>query len=138
MENILTLRKQRGCWSKENLFFLFISREMLSGEGNIKVIKMVVDANKEIRRAVDTGKVAFGFKQCQKELAKGNGELIIISKNMQPSEKEKLKHIAQIGEKKVVDYDKSGLVLGSVCGKPFVVSAMIILDKGKSNVTELQ
>jgi len=97
----------------------------------------MVDANKEIRRAVDTGKVAFGFKQCQKELAKGNGELIIISENMNPSEKEKLKHLAQIEEKQVFDYDKNGLVLGSVCGKPFVVSAMIILDKGKSNVTEL-
>ena len=98
----------------------------------------MVDTNKEIRRAVDTGKVAFGFKQCQKELAKGNGELIIISANMKPSEKEKLKHIAEIEEKKVVDYNKNGLVLGSICGKPFVVSAMIILDKGKSNVTELQ
>ena len=97
----------------------------------------MVDANKEIRRAVDTGKVAFGFKQCQKELARGNGELIIISKNMNPSEKEKLKYVAQIEEKAIFDYDKTGLVLGSVCGKPFVVSAMIVLDKGKSNVTEL-
>ena len=99
---------------------------------------MVVDKNKEIRRAVDTGKVAFGFKQCQKELAKGKGEIIIISENMNPSEKERLKHIAEIAEKKIFDYDKNGLVLGSVCGKPFVVSAMIVLDKGKSKVTELK
>ena len=102
------------------------------------VSKMVVDANKEIRRAVDTGKVAFGYKQCQKELAKGNGEIIIISSNMKANEKEKLKHIADIEGKKVYDYDNSGLALGSVCGKPFVVSTMIVLDKGKSNVTELQ
>jgi len=97
----------------------------------------MVDANKEIRRAVDTGKVAFGYKQCQKELAKGNGEIIIISSNMKPAEKEKLKHIAEVEGKKVYNYDNNGLVLGSVCGKPFVVSTMIVLDKGKSNVTEL-
>jgi large subunit ribosomal protein L30e len=118
-------------WSKEKLVFSYYFRDYK------KLVSKMVDANKEIRRAVDTGKVAFGFKQCQKELAKGNGELIIISTNMNPSEKEKLKYIAEIGEKAIFDYDKTGLVLGSVCGKPFVVSAMIVLDKGKSKVTEL-
>ena len=98
----------------------------------------MVDASKEIRRAVDTGSVAFGFKQCQKELAKGNGEIIIISKNMKANEKEHLKHIAEIEGKKVFEFKKNGLVLGSICGKPFVVSAMIILDKGKSSVTEIE
>ena len=99
--------------------------------------KMVIDANKEIRRAVDTGKVVFGFKQCKKELAKGNGEIIIISANMKENEKETLKHIAEVEGKKVFDYEKSGLVLGSVCGKPFVVSTLIVLDKGKSKVMEV-
>ncbi len=98
----------------------------------------MVDTNKEIRRAVDTGKVVFGTKQCQKELAKGNGEILIICENMKPTEKEKLKHIAEVAEKKVYEYNASGLVLGSICGKPFVVSSMIVLDKGKSNVTELR
>ena len=102
-----------------------------------KVIKMAVDINKEIRRAVDTGKVAFGYKQCQKELMKGKGEIIIISNNMSVNEKEKLKHLAETEGKKVFDYSETGLTLGSVCGKPFVVSAMIVLEKGKSNVLEL-
>ncbi|MFA5763807.1 MAG: 50S ribosomal protein L30e [archaeon] len=98
---------------------------------------MVVDTNKEIRRAVDTGKVAFGLKMCQKELLKGRGEMIIVCSNMPANQKEKLKHITELENKKYYEFDKNGLALGSICGKPFVISSLIILDKGKSNVMEL-
>ncbi len=99
---------------------------------------MVVDTGKEIRRAVDTGKVVFGYKQCHKELLKGNGELVVVSTNMPTTEREKLKHVAELEGKKYFEFDKNGLALGSICGKPFVISALIVLDAGKSKVLELQ
>ena len=99
---------------------------------------MAIEVNKEIRRAVDTGKVAFGYKQCQKSLMKGEGELIIFSSNIPKNKKEIIKHLADVEGKKVYDYTQPGLTLGSICGKPFVVSTLIILDKGKSQVTELK
>jgi large subunit ribosomal protein L30e len=100
-------------------------------------VSKMVEAGKEIRRAVDTGKVSFGTKQCEKELKKGNGEIIVISDNINKSDKEKIKHLAELGGKQVFEFDKNGLALGSVCGKPFVVSALIVLDVGKSKVLEL-
>ncbi len=102
------------------------------------MIEMVVaEEGKEIRRAVDTGKVAFGYRQSQKELLKGEGELIVTCSNIPKNEKETLDHLANVEGKKVFEIKKTGLELGKICGKPFVVSAMIILDKGKSNVLEL-
>ena len=98
----------------------------------------MVETNKEIRRAVDTGKVIFGYKQCKKELAKNSGELLIVTKNMPKNEKETLVHFAKIEGKKVFEFPETGIVLGNICGKPFIISSMIILDKGKSNVDELQ
>lgn len=98
---------------------------------------MSVDANKEIRRAVDTGSVSFGYRQCQKELAKNNGEIVIVASNLPKNEKETLKHKTKIEGKKFFEYEGSGLTLGSICGKPFVISAMIITDAGKSKVSEL-
>jgi large subunit ribosomal protein L30e len=98
----------------------------------------MVDANREIRRAVDTGSVAFGIKQCQKELAKSAGEVIIVASNLPDNEKETLKHKAKVASKKFYEYEGTGLTLGSICGKPFVVSAMIVLDKGKSNIEQLE
>jgi large subunit ribosomal protein L30e len=107
-------------------------------EINNEVINMAVDANKEIRRAVDTGKVSFGLKTCQKNLMQGVGELIIVSNNMPLNEKEKLEQLAKTENKRFFVYQDTGLALGSICGKPFVVSAMVILDKGKSKVLEVE
>ena len=99
---------------------------------------MSVDANKEIRRAVDTDKVAFGTRICHKKLLAGVGALVIVSHNMPANEKETLKHLATVEGKKFYEYRDTGLVLGSVCGKPFVISAMLILEAGKSKVLELE
>jgi large subunit ribosomal protein L30e len=95
-----------------------------------------VDLNKEIRRAVDTGKVVFGSSQAQKKLLGGEGELLIVCKNMPKNDKETLKQIANVESKKFYEYSENGLVLGSVCGKPFVVSAILVLDAGKSKIME--
>ena len=97
---------------------------------------MAIDLNKEIRRAVDTGKVSFGYKICRKHLSKGEGELIIVSANMPKNDKETLKHLASVEDKKVLEVQDTGLTLGSICGKPFVISAMIVLEKGKSNILD--
>jgi len=96
-----------------------------------------MDANKEIRRAVDTGAVAFGYKTCHKNLLQGKGEIVIVSVNLPANDKERLAHLAKVEGKKYFEYPENGLVLGSVCGKPFVISAMIVLEVGKSNVSDL-
>ena len=99
---------------------------------------MDIDANKEIRRAVDTGKVSFGFREAKKKLLAGEGEMLIVSKNMPKNEKETLKQIANVESKKFYEYPDTGLVLGSVCGKPFVISTMLVIEAGKSKVLEIQ
>ena len=99
---------------------------------------MSVDANKEIRRAVDTGKIAFGLKECKKKLLAGIGQMVIVSKNMPKNERESLKQLANVESKKFYEYPENGLVLGSVCGKPFVISTMLIIEEGKSKVLEIQ
>jgi large subunit ribosomal protein L30e len=95
-----------------------------------------VEINTEIRRAVDTGKVSFGERQCLKSLAKGIGELVIVSETLPHNEREKIEHIAKIENKKFYVFAGNGLALGSVCGKPFVVSTMLVLDAGKSKLIE--
>ena len=98
---------------------------------------MDVEANKEIRRAVDTGKVVFGTKVARKKILAGEGEMVIVSSNMPTNEKETLKQLVTVEGKKFYEYSDTGLVLGSVCGKPFTISVMIILDAGKSKVLGL-
>lgn len=96
-----------------------------------------IDVSKEIRRAVDTGKVIFGTKQSEKSLKNGSGKLIIIANNTPGLVKEKLLSFAEIGNTASYIFEESGIELGSVCGKPFPISVMIIEDAGKSKVLEI-
>jgi len=97
-----------------------------------------VESGKEIRRAVDTGKVVFGSTQAEKSLKNGSAKLIIIAKNAPQLTQEKLVSFAQNGKTPHFVFEGTGIELGSVCGKPFTVSAMAIEDEGKSRVLEIQ
>ncbi|HLD59333.1 MAG TPA: 50S ribosomal protein L30e [archaeon] len=96
-----------------------------------------IDANKEIRRAVDTGKVKYGFKQSEKNVLKGNAGLIILSSNAKKRLKEKIGHYCAVTGTPLFEFSGSSLELGSVCGKPFIVSCLCIEEAGKSKVLEL-
>ena len=97
-----------------------------------------IDTNREIRRAVDTGSVKFGFKQAEKNVLKGNAELIILSSNAQKRAKEKIKQYCGVGQGvPFFEFPGTSVELGSVCGKPFIVSCLCIEKPGKSKVLEL-
>ena len=96
-----------------------------------------IDISKEIRRAVDTGKVLFGTKMSEKSLKNGSGKLIIIANNTPELTKGKLLSFAEIGNIPSYIFEESGIELGSVCGKPFPISVMIIEDAGKSKILEV-
>jgi large subunit ribosomal protein L30e len=94
-------------------------------------------ASREIRRAVDTGKVLFGTRQGEYSVKQGKGKLLILTKNTPVYTAEKMQHIASISEIPVYTFQGTGLELGEVCGKPFVVSSLLVLDVGKSKVADL-
>ncbi len=96
-----------------------------------------IDANKEVRRAVDTGEVVFGQREAEKSLLKGEAQLLIISGNTPQLVKEKLQAQAGVAGIPIYEFKGTGLELGSVCGKPFGILSMTILKPGKSNVLEL-
>ena len=93
-----------------------------------------IDANKEIRRAVDTGKVLFGFKTTEKSILKSEGGLVIISANTPKLEVERIEALAQAAGIPYYHHSATGLELGSICGKPFIISVMLVKDPGKSKV----
>lgn len=98
---------------------------------------MNIDQATEIRRAVDTGEVLFGIRETEKSVLHGKGELIIISSNCPIRSAEKLRHFSGIFGIPMIDFPGSGLELGAVCGKPFVVSTLVVINPGKSKVIGL-
>jgi large subunit ribosomal protein L30e len=99
--------------------------------------RMSMDIPKEIRRAVDTGTVSFGYRNAEKNILKGKGEIVIISRNCPQRLSERIRHYSQIAGIPFFEFEGSALELGSICGKPFMVSTLLVLDKGKSKVLDL-
>ncbi len=97
----------------------------------------VSEAGKEIRRAIDTGNVVFGIRESLHHLREGEGQLLVVAQNTPVLTSEDARHLAQLAEVAVYTFHGTGLDLGSICGKPHVVSTLLVLDAGKSRVQEL-
>jgi large subunit ribosomal protein L30e len=97
----------------------------------------MIDVNREIRRAVDTGKVLFGAEQSEKSILKGKGRLIIIADNVPERVGDRLVPLAESSGIPVYRFNDGSRKLGSLCGKPFSVSVMSVMDEGKSKVMQL-
>ena len=82
-----------------------------------------------IRLTVESGKVGFGSRKAVADDVK----LLIIAKNAPESIKE------SISKSKIptLEFEGSTMELGAVCGKPFPVSVLSVLDEGNSNILEL-
>ena len=55
----------------------------------------MVDVNKQIRRAVKSGKVGFGSKDALSSAASARAKLIILAKNCRESDREDILHNAE-------------------------------------------
>ena len=66
-----------------------------------------------------------------KAVKDGKAQMVVISRNCPSAELR-----GDIGVKVHV-YEGNNMELGAMCGKPFSVSALVIIDKGSSNILTL-
>lgn len=92
----------------------------------------MIDISKALKAAITTGKVEFGVDQTEKAVKAGKAQMIILANNC-PSA---VLTSADLGVKVHV-YDGNNMELGALCGKPFSVSALAVIDKGTSNILTL-
>ena len=90
-----------------------------------------VDISIALKSAITTGKVEFGVEQTKKAVNAGKAQMVILSRNCPSAELR-----GDIGVKVHV-YGGNNMELGALCGKPFSVSALAIIDKGSSNILTL-
>lgn len=92
-----------------------------------------MDINRALKITVNTGKVLFGLRQAQKSAQTGKAKLFIRASNFPEVLKEKTEEL------KVPSYTYPGnnFELGAVCGKPFSVSILSVVDPGESDIMDL-
>jgi large subunit ribosomal protein L30e len=94
---------------------------------------MALDIAKSLRTAIRDGKVSIGAKNTLKSIQKGDARLIVLAFNCPQRFQE------SITSKSVpaISLDMNGVELGSICGKPFAITALSIVDPGSSDIMSI-
>ena len=90
-----------------------------------------IDISRALKTAITTGKVEFGVDQTFKAVKGGKAQMVVLARNCP------CKDLTGDLDVKVHVYDGNNMELGALCGKPFSVSALVIIDKGTSNILTL-
>lgn len=97
-----------------------------------------MDIERGIRVAVDTGKVILGSNKSIQAIKLGNGELVVMAENTPKNVKEDIEVYSKLSQIPVHVFEGSSVELGSICGKPFTVSVLVVQEPGDSNILEIK
>ncbi len=87
-----------------------------------------MDIERDLRIAIDTGKVIFGIKEAEKAVKNRSAKLVVLASNC-PS-----RYLKRQPFVKMLEFSGDNFALGALCGKPFSISAVAVIDPGESNV----
>jgi len=93
--------------------------------------------DQELRLALSTGKVMVGSKAAVRELRRGRAKLAMVASNCPKDARSTIENYGKLSEVPVVEHPKDSIDLGTLCGKPFPVSALVVNDPGDSKILEM-
>ncbi|MBF4469589.1 MAG: 50S ribosomal protein L30e [Methanobrevibacter arboriphilus] len=97
----------------------------------------MMDVDRGIRVAVDTGDVTLGSEKSIQSLKLGKGQLVVVAQNSPNEILEDVEYYSKLSEIPVHTFEGTSVELGSVCGKPFTVATLVINDPGDSTILEI-
>lgn len=92
-----------------------------------------MDFETSLRRAIKSGTVLIGQNATRESVLGGSAKMVVVASNC-PAE-----FIGFLDGQDIFTYryEGSGMQLGKTCGKPFVVSALAVVDAGESDILGL-
>ena len=91
---------------------------------------MAAEWSKALLSVMRSGNVCIGSRQTLNAIRKGEAKLVVLASNC-PAEVKKA--VIESGVK-IVEFPGMGVDLGTLCGKPFSVAALAILDEKSAEV----
>jgi len=87
-----------------------------------------MDLNRALRAAAKTGKLLFGADQTKKAIETKEAKMVILASNSPNPELKEQKDVP------FIEFPGTNIELGAVCGKPFAISAIAVLEPGDSQI----
>lgn len=97
---------------------------------------IMADLARDIRLAVDTGKVVLGTREVMRSVSGNSAKLIVVAANGEKDAVRDILHECSVAGIKAVKIEGSSVELGTLCGKPYPVSAIAVIDEGHSSILE--
>ena len=94
-----------------------------------------MDFNVSLRRAIKTGDVILGQNQIEQCINEGKAQMVVLAGNCPETFKNLISSLDGLF---IYTYDGSSVQLGKACGKPFMVSALAVVDPGESDLLNLK
>ena len=94
----------------------------------------MADLANDIRLAVDSGKTAIGLNTVVESIKNNSAKLVIVADKAKQSNLQDIQHVASIAGIRVIKFEGNPVELGAVCGKPFSISTLSVIEAGNSNI----
>lgn len=97
-----------------------------------------MDITTAIKRILKTGKVEYGSKKAIENILNGKARAIITAENCPKEIKQDIKTYTKQANIPLIEYKGTALELGEICGKPFLVANITIINEGDVDIKKLQ
>ena len=94
----------------------------------------LADLSNDVRLAVDTGKVSLGYREVIKAVNTNSAKVVVVAEKGKKSIIDDVNHVCKIAGIKLVSFKGGSLDLGTVCGKPYSVNSLAIIEEGNSKI----
>ncbi|MCL4371931.1 50S ribosomal protein L30e [Candidatus Marsarchaeota archaeon] len=98
----------------------------------------MADLSSEIRLAIDSGVTALGTNSTLKSIRDNKAKLIIVASTSKGDAIQDVAHISKVAGIPLIAFKGNPTELGAVCGKPFSISMLSVIDQGNSHILEMQ
>lgn len=83
---------------------------------------------------MDTGKVTIGNREVMKTISNSSALAVVIAARGKKEIVEDILHVCGVAQIKVLKFSGNSLELGALCGKPYSVNALAVINAGNSNI----
>ncbi len=76
----------------------------------------------------------FGNREVTRRIKESKAKAVVIAESGKKEIVEDISHICSVAGVKLVRFKGNSLELGALCGKPYSVNVMAIIEQGSSNI----
>ncbi len=96
----------------------------------------MADLAGDIRIALESGKVEIGINSVMSSMHHNTAKLVVMARGGKASFIEDIKHLSTVTGIEVTVFEGNSMELGALCGKPYSISSLAILEPGNSHILE--